>query len=267
LEVPKTRIKIGQIGVGHAHASKLEVYRASADYEVVGIVEPDSRLRQRAESQSPYRDLPWMTQEKLLGTPGLQAVLVETRVRDLLTTAEACVAAGKHVHIDKPAGESLPQLKKILDDATRQKLMVQMGYMYRYNPGVLLLKQFLTQKWLGEIFEVHTVMSKVVSTSERKQLAKFKGGIMFELGCHITDLVIGVLGKPTKVEGFKFVLLAIFLIRNDFLKLVVSSPNLLKSTNKTSEPSKLRYSDRPVESNTVTKPFITGTKIESNICN
>ena len=34
-------IKIGQIGVGHAHASKLAVYRASADYEVVGIVEPD----------------------------------------------------------------------------------------------------------------------------------------------------------------------------------------------------------------------------------
>ena len=202
LEVPKTRIKIGQIGVGHAHASKLEVYRASEDYEVVGIVEPDSRLRQRAESQSSYRDLPWMTQEKLLGTPGLQAVLVETRVRDLLTTAEACVAAGKHVHIDKPAGESLPQLKRILDDATRQKLMVQMGYMYRYNPGVLLLKQFLAQKWLGEIFEVHTVMSKVVDPASRRTLAEYKGGMMFELGCHVIDLVVGILGKPTQVFGF-----------------------------------------------------------------
>ncbi len=29
------RIKIGQIGVGHAHATKLSVYRNSADYEVV----------------------------------------------------------------------------------------------------------------------------------------------------------------------------------------------------------------------------------------
>ena len=28
----KPRIKIGQIGVGHAHASKLSVYRASPDY-------------------------------------------------------------------------------------------------------------------------------------------------------------------------------------------------------------------------------------------
>ena len=38
------KIKVGQIGVGHAHASKLSVYRASADYEVVGIVEPDAAV-------------------------------------------------------------------------------------------------------------------------------------------------------------------------------------------------------------------------------
>src|SRR5437867_3482107 len=88
----RKRIKIGQIGVGHAHASKLAVYRNSTDYEVVGIVEPDANLRQSAEKRDAFRDLPWMTKEKLLGIAGLQAVLVETRVDDLLQTAEACVA-------------------------------------------------------------------------------------------------------------------------------------------------------------------------------
>ena len=37
----KQKIRMGQIGVGHAHASKLAVYCDSTDYEVVGIVEPD----------------------------------------------------------------------------------------------------------------------------------------------------------------------------------------------------------------------------------
>ncbi|MEZ6079642.1 MAG: hypothetical protein R3C56_29430 [Pirellulaceae bacterium] len=37
-------IRVGQIGVGHAHANKLAVYRASPDYEVVGVVEPDPLL-------------------------------------------------------------------------------------------------------------------------------------------------------------------------------------------------------------------------------
>ncbi|MCH7689269.1 MAG: Gfo/Idh/MocA family oxidoreductase, partial [Planctomycetes bacterium] len=111
------KIKIGQIGVGHAHAAKLGVFRNSADYEVVGIVEPDAQLRASAKNQPAYKDLTWMTQEQLLNVPGLQLVTVETRVKDLLNTAEVCIDAGKHIHLDKPAGESLPQFKRILDAA------------------------------------------------------------------------------------------------------------------------------------------------------
>lgn len=196
------RVKIGQIGVGHAHASKLEVYRRSPDYEVVGLVESDPALRQQAERQGAFRGLPWLTREQLLNTPGLQAVLVETEVRDLLNAAEMCIAAGKHVHLDKPAGESLPQFRRILDEAARQKLLLQMGYMYRYNPAVVLLRQFLQRGWLGEPFEVHTVMSKVVDPQSRRGLAAYPGGIMFELGCHVTDLVVAILGKPIKVTPF-----------------------------------------------------------------
>jgi predicted dehydrogenase len=199
---PKARIKIGQIGVGHAHASKLSVYRASPDYEVVGIVEPDEGLRQASENAAPYKGLKWLTRDQMLDSPGLQAVLIETRVRDLLDNAEACVAAGKHVHIDKPAGESLPQFKRILEAAGKKKLLVQMGYMYRYNPAAVLLREFLTKGWLGEVFEVHAVMSKVVDPAGRKPLAAYKGGMLFELGCHILDLVIGVLGKPQGVAAF-----------------------------------------------------------------
>src|SRR5262249_1433885 len=199
---PRPRIKVGQIGVGHAHASKLSVYRKSADYEVVGVVEPDATLRKRAEARDPYRGLPWLTRDKLLATPGLQAVLVETQVEDLLKTAEACVAAGKHVHLDKPPGESLPQLKRLLQAAAKKKLLVQMGYMYRYNPAVVLLRDFLKKGWLGEVFEVHAVMSKAVGAADRKRLARFRGGMMFELGCHVLDLVIAVLGSPKTVAGF-----------------------------------------------------------------
>jgi predicted dehydrogenase len=197
------RIKVGQIGVGHAHASKLAVYRASPNYEVVGVVEPDSALRSQAENTPPYRGLKWLTREQLLGTPGLQAVLVETRVRDLLDNAEACVSAGLHVHIDKPAGESLPQLRRIVDRAAQKKLLVQMGYMYRYNPAVVLLREFLRKAWLGEVFEVHAVMSKVVDPAARRRLAEYRGGMMFALGCHVLDLVIAVLGKPTEVTAIR----------------------------------------------------------------
>jgi len=196
------KIKYGQIGVGHAHASKISVYRESPEFDVVGVVEPDPELRRRAASQQAYEGLRFITQEELLNTPGLKVVGVETRVRDLLDTAETCVNAGLHIHLDKPAGESLPQFKRVLDTAASKHLLVQMGYMYRYSPAVLLLHEFLRKGWLGEPFEVHTVMSKVVSGDKRKQFAEYPGGTMFELGCHITDLVLGVLGEPQEVHAF-----------------------------------------------------------------
>ena len=89
-----------------------------------------------------------------------------------------------------------------LDAAANRGLLVQMGYMYRYNPAVVLLREFLKQGWLGDVFEIHTVMSKVIGPAGRRALAEYDGGMMFELGCHILDLVIGVLGKPQEVTAF-----------------------------------------------------------------
>ena len=202
-KLKKARIKIGQIGVGHAHATKLEVYRASPDYEVVGIVEPNEALRQQAMNDPAFAGVPWMTQEQLLDVSGLQAVLVETEVRNLLKVAEACVAAGKHIHLDKPAGESLPQFEQVLIAAAKQGRMVQLGYMYRYNPAIIVLREFLKRGWLGEPFEVHAVMSKQFPLESRRKAGDYDGGVMFELGCHLIDLVVGVLGKPDNVASYR----------------------------------------------------------------
>lgn len=198
----RARIKVGQIGTSHAHASKLEVFRDSAEYEVVGIVEPSLERRSQVGKERAYADLPWLSRDQLLSTPGLELVLVETAVRDLLDHAEACIDAGKHVHLDKPAGESLSQFTRILQSAARQKLLVQLGYMYRYNPGIVMLRELVREGWFGEIFEVHAVMSKVVDPTARAGLSSYRGGIFFELGCHITDLVVAVLGPPDRVTPF-----------------------------------------------------------------
>ncbi|RLS42525.1 MAG: gfo/Idh/MocA family oxidoreductase [Planctomycetota bacterium] len=199
---PPPRIKVGQIGVSHGHANKIGVYRKSDDYEVIGIVEPNLQLRAKAEKNPAFQGVKWITMEELLGTPGLQAVLIETPIRDLLPNARVCLEAGKHVHIDKPAGDNLDEFKQVLELAEQKQLLVQMGFMYRYNPGVVMLREFLQQGWLGEIFELHTVMSKSVGPDERKALAEYPGGTMFELGCHLIDLVVKLLGVPEKVTPF-----------------------------------------------------------------
>ncbi len=202
---PRRKIKIGQIGTGHAHASgKMDALRKLTEvYEVVGVVEPDEELRQKNAGQGVYRDLEWMTEEHLLNTPGLEAVAVETTVPDLIATASRCVDAGMHLHLDKPAGTSLSAFRRLLDAATAKGLTIQMGYMFRSNPAFQLAFRAVREGWLGTVFETHAVMSKFHTEPQRKEWEEMPGGTMFELGCHVIDATVALMGgMPDKVTPF-----------------------------------------------------------------
>ena len=198
------RIKVGQIGTTHAHAAgQIETVRKLEElYEVVGVVEPDATRRQQLEGHRAYNGVRWLTEEELLNTPGMQVVAVETEVRDALATAARCIEAGVHVYLDKPAGESLSELVNLHRAARDRSLTIQMGYMYRYNPAFKFVFQAVRDGWLGQVFEVHGVMSKTVNNSTRRELAAYQGGSMFELGCHLIDPLLFLMGTPQNVTSF-----------------------------------------------------------------
>jgi predicted dehydrogenase len=198
----KQRIKIGQISTGHPHASgKLRtILTLKEDYDLVGVVEPHAERREKLRRKFP--DVKFLTEEQLLNTKGLQAVAVESDVRDLVPIAGRCVAAGMHLHLDKPPGESFSAYKMVSDEAARKKLTIQMGYIYRYGPAFLLCFHAVREGWLGDIFGVHAVMSKMIGDAPRKGLAEYRGGTMFDIGCHVIDALIKVLGEPDQITAY-----------------------------------------------------------------
>lgn len=199
--VPK--LKIGQIGTRHAHADgQLQALRSGGDFEVVGIVAEDDAAWEAARNRAAYQGLPRLSQSELLAFPGLVAVNVETPVKGLLDAAEAVVAAGLHLGLDKPAGESLAQFRRILKRADEQTKLVKMGYMFRYNPAFELALRALKEGWLGPVTVLHAEMSKQLLGAAREELKDYPGGSMFELGCHLIDSVVRFLGVPEKVTPF-----------------------------------------------------------------
>lgn len=200
----QAKIKIGQMGTQHAHAyGKMEAIRRLPElYEVVGVVEPDGDARLRAQEHEVFKDLPFVSEAALLETPGLQAVAVETAVRQLMPTALRCLEAGAHIHVDKPAGANLSACRRMHERARAQGRTVQMGYMFRYNAGFEFLFHVLREGWLGEVTEVSGMIGKRASDSLRDDLSQYEGGGMFELGCHLIDAVVTVLGKPLAVQSF-----------------------------------------------------------------
>lgn len=208
-------IRAGLLGTGHGHAAgKLNVMEQSDDYEVVGVAEPDAGWRAIREQEPAYADARWMDAADLLGDPSVQLIAVESDVPPNLALARRAIEAGKHVHLDKPPGTSLPELQSILAEANRRGLFVQMGYMFRYNAGFELVFRAAREGWLGDVYYVHASMCSNIPFEPaeavapgmplrgRAGLAFHPGGMMLELGCHIMDRVVELLGRPNKVTPF-----------------------------------------------------------------
>ena len=200
---PPRRLRIGQIGTKHPHAAgKLAaILKYPETFEFIGIVEPDADRREAVRHEPPYRGLRWLQEEELLATEGLRAVAVETAIAELVPTAIRCLHAGRHVHVDKPAGDSLDACRAMHRLATERGLTVQMGYMFRYNPAFQLAHRLVRQGWLGDITEVSGMIGKYADDASRREFATYPGGGMFELACHLIDQLVYLLGAPAKVTA------------------------------------------------------------------
>jgi predicted dehydrogenase len=196
-------IRCGILGTGHAHAAgKLNVLRKSGDWEVVGVCEPDQEWRARSQSLEPFASARWVSEADLLKDESVRMVAIESEVPQLLGLAAKAIGAGKHIHLDKPAGTSLGEFRDLLAEAERRRLIVQMGYMFRYNSGFDLVRRAVSEGWLGDIHYVHGTINSSIQPEARKPLAFHPGGMMFELACHLLDMLVLLMGRPRSVTPF-----------------------------------------------------------------
>ena len=201
------RIKIGQIGVCHEHAGgKIQSLRRLPDvYEIVGIVDDRNSTAAKfpGDNLPLYDGLKWLSEDELFNTPGLRAVTVETPNLELVSTAMRCMERNLAMHMDKPGGDVLEQFARLRKGIKERKLPFQMGYMFRGNPAIHWCIKAIHQGWLGDIFEAQAGMSHNYGGEAYQQyMTNFKGGIMFNLGCHFIDLIISMLGRPENITPF-----------------------------------------------------------------
>lgn len=195
-------IKIGQIGIGHNHgAAKMQTIRKFPElFEVVGFAPESDYWYEKRGNLPAYQNLKRMSQEELISQ--CDAILVETQIDILTETAQKCIDAGKHILMDKPASGTLADFKHLLSSAKKKNLVVQIGYMYRYNPAVLQCLQWIEEGKLGDIHSITAEMSACDPDSYRTWLSQFPGAGMYIFGSHLLDLVIRILGRPKNIHSF-----------------------------------------------------------------
>ena len=192
-------VRIGFLGGSHSHAAgKVDVVLASTEYELVGMWEDDPGLQARYKAKG----VRFVSREQLLRDPAIEVIAVESPVRDHARHAHMVLEAGKHIHLEKPPALDVESLRSILDLAARNKRIVQMGYMWRHHPGINAMIEAARNGWLGDVYMVKAIINKKLSPEQRAAGAEFRGGQMFELGGHVIDPLIRLMGRPDRVTPF-----------------------------------------------------------------
>ena len=199
----RPRLRVAQIGTTHAHAEgKMLALRALPDlYEVIAVAETNIARRQQLSGSKTFGDLKWLEVEALLELPDLDIVLIETGIDEAPEMTRRALAAGKHVHLDKPGARHHSEFAAIRNLAEERGLILQMGYMLRHLPIMEFMFKIVREGWLGEVLEIESSMSRTGEDWWFEKLAQLPGGGMFELGCHLIDLIITVLGKPQAIHA------------------------------------------------------------------
>jgi predicted dehydrogenase len=192
-------VRAAVYGIGHAHAmGKVAALRALPQFELVGVCEPDSS---RPRTHKALAGVRWLSQREMIEDSSIELIAVESRVQENLAYARQAVDSGKFVHLDKAPGTDFTAFRDLLAEAGRRRRTVQIGYQWRYHPAMQAALEAARSGWLGDVYSFRARIDKPTTPADRKELAAFRGGMMFELGCHLIDRATDLLGNPTRVSG------------------------------------------------------------------
>jgi predicted dehydrogenase len=149
-----------------------------------------------------FEGLKWVSEQELLSDSSLRLIVVECSAWEAVPLGRKVIDSGKHLHLEKPPGNSWQPFKSLVEDARRKKLLLQTGYVWRSHEGVNRALQAAKSGWLGEIFMVRGTMNSDRDAKQRAVEAKYKGGSLFELGGHVIDRAVELLGRPKDVKSW-----------------------------------------------------------------
>ena len=113
--------------------------------------------------------------------------------------------AGKNVYCDKPLATSYEETKEITGVLEKYNTTTQMALQYRFFPATMRAKELLKEGKIGRIMSFRSCYLHSGSVDPNKPIGwkqdkKFGGGgVLFDLGSHILDVMYYLLGEYSSI--------------------------------------------------------------------
>ena len=179
-------LKVGVVGVGHLGSQHARIYselakRSNGQTSFVGVCDTDS-IRVRALTEKVGGGTFENAAE--LAT-FVDAVSVATPTETHYKVARVFLERGKHVLVEKPITDSLREAEELVALARKNKCVLQVGHVERFNPVMRYLTDILRE---ARFIEVH-------------RLSPYPGrstdiGVVLDLMIHDLNVVLSLVKAP-----------------------------------------------------------------------
>lgn len=181
------KVHIGVIGCGKMGEYHLNVSSRSNIINISGVYDIDSN--KTAEISKKLNIRVFNSIDALLEYS--DAVIIATPTKYHYEISIKCLKAHKHVLVEKPMASNSSDAKEMLDFASKNNLILQVGHVERFN---------------GAVQEITNII-KNPRIIEARRLAPFQTrindcGVVLDLMIHDIDIVLSLVGsKPQKIHA------------------------------------------------------------------
>ncbi|MEY2849997.1 MAG: hypothetical protein RI885_2664 [Actinomycetota bacterium] len=196
---PTSDLRVGVIGLGFAGTTHLEAFTALPGATVVALAgQEEPRLRELAGEhgvEHVYRD--W---EQLVARDDLDIVSIGVPNHLHHPIALAALTSGKHVFCEKPLATTGALAQEMSDAAAANDRVLEIAFNHRRRADVQFVAEHLRGDDLGGIYHARAMWRRRAGIpgigSWFTNAAMAGGGPMIDLGSHVLDIVLHLLGEP-----------------------------------------------------------------------
>ncbi|HQT61048.1 MULTISPECIES: oxidoreductase [unclassified Acidiphilium] len=194
------KIRVGLVGYGYAgRAFHAPLISATDGYRLTAIAS-----REPAKVRA---DLPGLPVEAdpvaLFNRDDIDLVVLASPNETHRPLAEAALARGKHVVVDKPFTLDLADARSVIAAARRADRIVSVFQNRRWDSDFLGIRKAVEDGLIGEIFhfESHIDRFRPDVRSRWREQAGPGAGLWLDLGPHLVDQVLCLFGMPQNVQA------------------------------------------------------------------
>jgi len=195
-------LRIGLLGVSHPHLEgRLTSMRGMSGVEIIGAHDPDPALAKGVAAT--WGGTAFDSPEALLEKGRADFVIIEGPNRLCTQFATQCAESSTPFLIEKPGAANAQELEALAGVVAKSGVFAQVGYHMRYSPSIVKVREWMQGGVAGRVTTArfHASVMSPWLTDPWFCDPDDRGGLVYLDFCHLLDLLVVLLGWPTKSQA------------------------------------------------------------------